>query len=174
MLRKKKTNSSQLQIGRFAFGLALIVGSIVSYHHRPPSQSQEGWESRPGDAPRFPQGTLRRKDDLNTRLRPDPVDGRKKIRLNVRGSSMRPELNPGDRIVTYVDEDIRQAKLGQWVTFIADLPGGQESYYTHKIVAVYYDSGTGQRELVTRGINNIQNDRERVTEENFIGISRKF
>jgi len=87
---------------------------------------------------------------------------------------MRPELNPGDRIVTYVDEDIRRAELGQWVTFIADLPGGQESYYTHKIVEIHNDPRTGQRELVTRGINNIQNDRERVTEENFIGISRKF
>ena len=85
---------------------------------------------------------------------------------------MRPELNPGDIVKTYVDSKITDVKVGDYVTFIND-GGGTESYYTHKVTEVY-ENPFGGTELVTRGVNNNGNDRVRVTECNFIGIARKY
>lgn len=87
---------------------------------------------------------------------------------------MQPELQPGDRIVAYIDSDLAEAEVGQLVTYIADLGQGQESYYTHKIVEIREDAGTGERVLVTRGVSNRNNDITRVTRDNFIGLSRKL
>ena len=129
-------------------------------------------EDDPYKTTRFPKGSLRRKEDLEMRLQADPADGRKKAGLNVRGNSMLPELKPGDQVKTYVDSKITDAKVGDYVTFIADIGKGQESYYTHKVAEVYKNP-LGGTELVTRGVNNPRNDRRRVDSSNFIGVTRK-
>ncbi|NBV78231.1 hypothetical protein EBR66_08795 [bacterium] len=126
----------------------------------------------PYKSTRFPRGTLPRKYNLLTNTATDSADGRKKIGQIVRGDSMRPELNPGDIVKTYVDSKITDVKVGDYVTFIND-GGGTESYYTHKVIEVY-ENPFGGTELVTRGVNNNGNDRVRVTECNFIGIARKY
>lgn len=121
---------------------------------------------------KFAPGTLRKREDLERRIMPDPVDGRKKISMNVKGDSMYPEIKQGDRVQTYVDSKITDAKVGDYVTFIARNRDGSESYYTHKVVETY-NNPLGGRELVTRGVNNSRNDRIRTDADNFIGVSRK-
>lgn len=123
---------------------------------------------------RVPKGTLRRKEELETRIRPDPKDGRKKVYLHVCGDSMLPELKTGDRIVVFVDSDFQDAKKGQLITYIADIGKRGECYYTHKVVEVENNPLTGRRELVVRGVNNSACDSQHVTRAKFIGISRKM
>ena len=86
---------------------------------------------------------------------------------------MRPELNPGDVVKTYVDSKITDAKVGDYVTFIHDNGNGTESYYTHKVAEVYRNP-LGGTELVTRGVNNGRNDRVRTNADNFVGVARKY
>ena len=123
---------------------------------------------------RFPEGTLRRKADLQRRIRPDPGDGRKRIRLHVKGDSMLPVLQTGDWVSIDLDSELDDAEVGQLATYIATVGPGQESYYTHQIIQIDRNQSTGSPELVMRGINNPRNDVQRVTTENFIGISGKL
>lgn len=176
MRGKKRSGLVRCRFLLFAGALALVLGTITAYHQTDPSSAtfHRGGSQRWVNPPWFPKGTLRRKDDLMTRIRPDPLDGRKKIRLKVRGNSMRPELQNGDQIVVYVDSEIRQAKVGQLVTYIMDQDARQEAYYTHKVVEVHDNPWTGRRELVMRGVNNPTNDSIRVTQQNFVGLSRKL
>lgn len=167
----KKIKTSWRNLFAFAWFFFLVL-VVLSHDHLKQIKTRENLERM--EAPHFPAGTLRRRDDLNLRIRPDPWDKRKKITLNVRGQSMQPELQPGDRIVAYIDSDLAEAEVGQLVTYIADLGQGQESYYTHKIVEIREDAGTGERVLVTRGVSNRNNDITRVTRDNFIGLSRKL
>ena len=127
----------------------------------------------PYKSTRFPRGALPRKYNLELRIGKDPTDGRKKIALNVRGNSMLPELNPGDIVKVYVDSKITDVKVGDYVTFIHDNRNGTESYYTHKVKEVYTNP-LGGSELVTRGVNNNDNDSPRVDDCDFIGIAKKY
>lgn len=119
-----------------------------------------------------PKDTLPRKDYIEQRIRPDPIDSRKKVEMNIKGTSMWPELKQGDKVKVYVDSKITDAKVGDYVTFIANNRDGTESYYTHKVVRVN-DVFLGGRELVTRGVNNSANDRRPTDSRNFIGVTRK-
>jgi hypothetical protein len=171
---KKKPKHSRCPFLFFAGALALVLGAVSIDHQTSPSPVSYDREGRRRlNPPWFPAGSLKRQGDLAARIRPDPADGRKKISLNVRGNSMRPELKDGDRVVVDVDSDIGQVKVGQWVTYIMNQNDRYEAYYTHKVVAINGNLWTGRRELVTRGVNNPGNDLARVTKENFIGISRK-
>ena len=130
-------------------------------------------EADPYAKTRKPRGSLERRDELESRLPRDPADGRVKASMRVNGDSMYPELKPGDKVKVYVDSKITDAKVGDTVTFIADIGRGQESYYTHKVVEVYRNP-FGGTELVTRGVNNPRNDRVRTDSRNFIGVTRKY
>ena len=122
---------------------------------------------------RFPKGFLPRKNELESDTETDPIDGRKKVGMNVRGDSMRPELKPGDIVKTYVDSKIEDAKVGDLVTFIHDNGNGTESFYIHRVTEVYKNP-FGKTELVTRGSNNPRNDRVRTDSSNFVGVAKKL
>lgn len=116
---------------------------------------------------RKPKGSLPRPDYIRQRIRPDPVDNRQKVSLTVRGGSMVPALRPGNVVVVYLDSKLSDIKKGDMVTFIADIGNGLESFYTHRVVEI-----TSQG-LVTKGDSIGANDRGFVTNENFLGYTRR-
>jgi hypothetical protein len=152
--------------------LSVIIAGIVLLHHI--TKGPADYDQTLFQGTCFAKGALKRKEYLERRIRLDPADRRKKIFLHVKGKSMLPYLHPGDLVVVYVDSKINDAQVGEMVTYIAAIGPRQESYYTHAIIRISRNPWTGEKELITRGLNNSQCDPQRVTGDNFIGISKQL
>jgi hypothetical protein len=114
------------------------------------------------------EGTLPRKDELEMRLREDPVSGLKSFQATVRGDSMYPNIKPGDQVVVNVSSDIKDMKVGNVITFIYNHGNGTEAYYTHRVNKVGRDQ-QGNPVILTKGDHNKTPDNQLVTKANFIG-----
>lgn len=87
----------------------------------------------------------------------------------VQTPSMEPEIKVGDLIV-YKSCDIYEVQVGDKVVFIAGDGFGQIAGHNviHRVVEV--NSSEGIYELTTKGDNNLKEDNDKVTADNFLGI----
>lgn len=87
----------------------------------------------------------------------------------VQTNSMEPEIKVGDMII-YKSCDITEVEVGDDIVFIAGSGFGQieGQNVIHRVQSIVADGGNYR--ITTKGINNVAEDVDKVTAENFLGI----